>query len=98
MKFVATFLFALLFSCAALSDSYRHVLRHTPHGHVRVVQHVAHHNVRVVARGHSARVAVVYPSRPLHRRVAVVTYRPHYRPVAYVRAPHLHRHHAHCGH
>lgn len=102
MKIVAFLLSALLFSCTALSHPYPQVLRYTPHGHVRVVHNVAHQNVRVIAtRANHARVAVVYPQpRPAYRRVAVVTFRPHYNraPRAVVYRRNLHRHNAHCRH
>ena len=99
MKVFAFLLSALLFSCTALSHPYRHV---TAHGHVRVVQQLPHQNRRVVARhANYRRVAVVVPiARPAYRRVAVVTYRPHYNrtPRAVVYGRHVHRHYAHCRH
>ena len=96
MKFVATFLIALLFTCTAISHPSRHV---TAHGNVRVVHQLPNQSVRVVARhANHSRVAVVIPfARPTHRGVAVVAYRPHYRAVAY-RGLHFHRHHAQCRH
>ncbi len=92
MKIVALILSALLFAGAAHSDSYRHVVRHTPHGSVRVVAH--QNGVVVVKRPHHVRKSVVYRAhRPAYRRVAVVAYRPY---PAYRR--HFHNHNARCHH
>ena len=100
MKIVAFLLSALLFSGTAISDSYRQVLRYTPHASVRVVQSLPQQLRRVLpAPAHRARVAVIYLlPRPAHRHVAVVTYRPHFRPVVPLVYGQPHRHHVHCRH
>ncbi len=92
MKIVALILTALLFAGAAHSDSYRKVVRHTPHGAVRVV---AHQNVVVITkRPNHVRKRVLYRAhRPVYRRVAVVAYRPHT-----VSRRHFHRHNGRCHH
>ncbi len=96
MKIVALILTALLFAGAAHSDSYRHVVRHTPHGPAYgPVRVVAHQNLVVVTkRPNHVRQRLVYRThRPVYRRVAVVAYRPH---TVYPR--HFHRHDRRCHH
>ncbi len=96
MKIVALILTALLFAGAAHSDSYRTVVRHTPHGLAHgPVRVVAHHNLVVVTkRPNLVRQRVVYRAhRPVYRHVAVVAYRPY---AVYPR--HFHRHNRRCHH
>ena len=88
MKIVSFILSALLFSGTALSDSYRQVLRYTPHHSVRVVQRLPQQQLRVLPMPpQRARVTVTRPlPRSSHRPVAVaacgavVACGPHFRP------------------